>query len=132
MPESSFNRCAAKEKVGMRKILFLLLLTTLNQPVYAQKQDSSVKLESHVLKPAKLEPSAERLRSLTLPEGFSISPFAQDLGKPRMLATAPDGSVYVTRREPGDCWLLKDTDGNGQADLRKKVRPRTPVSWPEL
>jgi Raf kinase inhibitor-like YbhB/YbcL family protein len=34
----------------------------------------------------------------------------------RILATAPDGTVYATRREQGDVLMLKDADGDGRAD----------------
>jgi len=38
-----------------------------------------------------------------------------------MIAVAHDGTVYVTRREPGDCIMLRDTDGDGRANEQKTV-----------
>jgi glucose/arabinose dehydrogenase len=71
-----------------------------------------VEVVGHVLKPV----PAEAPNRLTVPDGFTVARFAQALGKPRMLAVAADGSVYVTRREPGDCVLLRDRNDDGKAD----------------
>jgi glucose/arabinose dehydrogenase len=99
----------------MRTLLCLLLLTL---GVPAQDVTS---IQAHVARPKRLAPTPERLASLKLPAGFRLSVFAEGLGKPRILVAAPDGTVYVSRREPGDCWMLRDTDGDGRADVRKRV-----------
>lgn len=78
-------------------------------------------IQAHVARPKKLAPTAERLATLKLPPGATLNVFAEGLGKPRILVAAPDGTVYVSRREPGDCWMLRDTNGDGKADVRKKV-----------
>lgn len=89
----------------------------------AQPSMPTIDLEvtGHVLRPRKLEATEERLGQLRLPHGFSVSVFAEGLQKPRMLAVAEDGAVYVTRREPGDVWLLRDLDGDGQADEQRQL-----------
>jgi len=69
---------------------------------------------SHVVKPVELPPP-EPL-AIKVPDGFHVTRFATGLGKPRMLAVAADGSVYVTRREPGDVLLLRDRNGDGKAE----------------
>jgi len=56
-----------------------------------------------------------------VPSGISVSKFAQGFGKPRMIAVTKNGFVYVTRREPGDCLLLLDKNGDGQADEQRIV-----------
>ncbi len=71
--------------------------------------------------PEKLEPTEERLQSLKLPDGFEISIFAKDLGKPRMIAAGPGGQVYISRTEPGDILLLADSDGDGKADTERRA-----------
>jgi glucose/arabinose dehydrogenase len=53
---------------------------------------------------------------LFLPPGFTISPFAEGLNGPRMLALGPDGELYVTERGAGRVLALPDEDGDGRAD----------------
>jgi glucose/arabinose dehydrogenase len=61
------------------------------------------------------------LSRLTVPAGFTVSIAATGLGKPRMMALAPDGSLYITRRDQGDVLLLKDRDGDGKFEELKTV-----------
>jgi glucose/arabinose dehydrogenase len=84
-------------------------------PVLAQNaaKTTDVEIVGHVYEPAKLEPTDERVQSLQVPDGFRIETFAEGLGNPRMIAVAEDGAVYVTRREEGDCLMLRDTNGDG-------------------
>ncbi|MFO7180377.1 MAG: PQQ-dependent sugar dehydrogenase [Pseudomonadota bacterium] len=70
--------------------------------------------------------SAERVDQLTVPDGFSVSVFAQNLGMARMLATYGD-FVYVTRPTPGDVLRLEDTNGDGVADSRVTVAADLPL-----
>ena len=56
------------------------------------------------------------LERLTLPEGFQVNVFARGLVNARMLAVAPDGTLFVTRRDEGDLIALMDTNGDGIAD----------------
>ncbi len=88
------------------------------------KQTTDVAILAHVLKPQKLDATPERIRALKLPAGFRISVYADGLGKPRMLAVADDGTVYVTRREPGDIWMLKDEDRDGRAEVKQRLLER--------
>lgn len=37
------------------------------------------------------------------------------------MSIADDGTVYVTRREPGDLLALKDADGDGKSDATRTV-----------
>ena len=90
--------------------------------VAAQDKQKSVSVEitGHILKPEQIKGTDERIRQFCLPPSFRTRS-SQNLGKPRMIAVAQDGTVYVTRREPGDCIMLRDTDGDGRADEQKTV-----------
>jgi glucose/arabinose dehydrogenase len=59
---------------------------------------------------------------LVLPEGFCATVFADDTGRPRHMAVAPNGDLYVTirggRGESGSAIALRDTTGDGVADVR--------------
>lgn len=82
---------------------------------------SNIGIVGQVAKPERVEMTLERLSSLKLPPGFSIKIFASNLGKPRTLAVSEDGTVYVTRQEPGDILMLSDTDADGRADVQRVV-----------
>ncbi len=82
---------------------------------------ADVTIIGHVLEPEAIEPTPERVDGLSLPDGFSIDVFADDLGNPRMIEAADDGTVYVTRRKTGDVLMLKDEDGDGEADAQQVV-----------
>jgi glucose/arabinose dehydrogenase len=96
------------------------------------KGRKGVEIVGHVLKPVPLEFSEERMAKLALPEGFAINVFAKDLKNPRMIRIADDGTLYVTRREVGDVLMLKDTDGDGQADQQQTVLRREGIHGIEI
>jgi glucose/arabinose dehydrogenase len=68
-----------------------------------------------------------RLAAPTLPPGFTVTLFADGLPTPRHIAVRDNGDVYVTLRsgqakfrttdEPGGIQALRDTDGDGRADV---------------
>lgn len=113
----------------------ITLLAAHAVPVGAQRvsqqlrepRSADVQVTGHVLEPAGLEPTAERIASLRTPPGFEVSVFARNLGNPRMLAVADDGTVYVTRRQIGDVLMLRDADGDGTAEQRSVVARRPNV-----
>lgn len=78
-----------------------------------------VEIVGHVFKP-KLSVIAAQ-PPLKAPAGFHVNVFAKDLGKPRILIAGAGGTVYATRREPGDIMLLRDTDGDGISDTQRIV-----------
>lgn len=61
------------------------------------------------------------LSRLKVPAGFSVSIAATGLGKPRMLATGMNGSLYVTRRDVGDVLLLNDLNGDEKFEELKTI-----------
>lgn len=63
-----------------------------------------------------LPPADESTARITLPAGFTIRIFAQGLNVPRLMATGPDGTVYVALRGSGQIARLPDRDRNGLAD----------------
>jgi glucose/arabinose dehydrogenase len=75
------------------------------------------------VKPAQRDFDPSLVEQLQVPSGFRVNVFAQGLGKPRMMAVAEDGTVYVTRPESDDVLALRDSDGDGRAD-----EPRTVVA----
>ncbi len=81
----------------------------------ADPESANVTVVGHVLEPAQLDPTPERLARLSLPEGFTIEVWAENLINPRMIDVADDGTLYVTRRSVGDVVMLRDADGDGRA-----------------
>ncbi|MFB9995273.1 PQQ-dependent sugar dehydrogenase [Deinococcus oregonensis] len=73
--------------------------------------------------PTALEFTPDKLARLKVPAGFTLSVMATGLGNARMMHVMPDGGIYLTRREQGDVWYLKDAnnDGKFEAVERKQV-----------
>ncbi|AVR96879.1 YbhB/YbcL family Raf kinase inhibitor-like protein [Pseudoduganella armeniaca] len=85
--------------------------------VHAQQGDGTrVAIATAIWKPAKVEATPERIAALKAPPGFSVAPFATGLKNARIIAVAPNGDIYVSRRDQGDVLLLRDRDGDGKAD----------------
>lgn len=53
---------------------------------------------------------------ITLPEGFHITYFAQEVNGARSLVQSESGVVYVGSRGPGNVYALVDTSNNGVSD----------------
>lgn len=79
------------------------------------------RVEGYLATPKRVEFNESLVQQLKLPPGFTISIFAKDLGNPRNLAIAPNGTVYVTRRQQSDVLALRDTNGDGRADGQRTV-----------
>ncbi|MCF4967985.1 PQQ-dependent sugar dehydrogenase [Nostoc sp. CMAA1605] len=54
---------------------------------------------------------------LKVPSGFRVNVFADSLNAPRWLALTPSGDVLVTETRQNRIRLLRDTDGDGVADV---------------
>jgi glucose/arabinose dehydrogenase len=53
---------------------------------------------------------------IMLPDGFSITKYAENLGAPRFMAYSPDGVLHVTDIAEGRVLALPDANGDGVAD----------------
>jgi glucose/arabinose dehydrogenase len=51
-----------------------------------------------------------------VPEGFTVTLFAEKLEHPRRLLVLPNGDVIVAEQKPGHLTLLRDADGDGTAE----------------
>jgi glucose/arabinose dehydrogenase len=76
---------------------------------------------SATVRPERRDFSEALMRQLQLPQGFRIQVFAQELENPRGIVVAPNGDVYVAEREAGRVRLLRDTNGDGRADVSRVV-----------
>jgi len=55
---------------------------------------------------------------LYVPEGFKVNIFTDGLTRPRTLAVAPGGDVFVAESASNRVRVLRDSTGDGDADLR--------------
>ncbi len=55
--------------------------------------------------------------TLQVPEGFVVNVFAEGLDRPRWLALTPSGDVLVTETRQNRIRLLRDSNGDGVADV---------------
>lgn len=76
---------------------------------------------SRTFRPEQKAFTEERLRQLKVPAGFRVTVFARNAGNARMMVTAPDGTVFLTRHKEGDLFALRDKDGDGRADEQAPV-----------
>src|SRR5215510_2189659 len=53
-----------------------------------------------------------------VPDGFHVNLFADGLRYPRWMTVAPNGDVFLAEPDVGRVRLLRDADGDGQAELR--------------
>jgi glucose/arabinose dehydrogenase len=58
---------------------------------------------------------------LVLPAGFCATLFAEGLPQPRHGVVAPSGELLVNSRSGGGVVLLKDADGDGRAEISRKI-----------
>lgn len=66
-------------------------------------------------------PAAEKQQSLDhikLPQGFTISLFADNVPNARTMALGKDGTVFVGTMRSGNVYALQDIDQNGKAEQR--------------
>ncbi|MBW4575969.1 MAG: sorbosone dehydrogenase family protein [Aphanothece sp. CMT-3BRIN-NPC111] len=62
--------------------------------------------------------------TLRVPAGFVVNVFAENLDAPRWLALTPSGDVLVTETRQNRIRLLRDSNGDGVADVRKTFAGR--------
>lgn len=54
--------------------------------------------------------------TLTMPEGFKVSVYAEGITNARSMTLGQDGTLYVSTRNEGSVYALKDTDGDFKVD----------------
>jgi len=55
---------------------------------------------------------------LNMPAGFAIETYAEGFQRPREMALAPNGDVFVSDSEAGQIIVLRDANGDGKPDQR--------------
>ena len=98
----------------MSRFFVVLLCFVMVAFAFAQRGPTSI--EGSAFNPEKLDFSQELMDALELPEGFTISVFAEGFERPRMMAQAADGTVYVTLENTNELAILRDTDEDGVSD----------------
>ncbi len=64
---------------------------------------------------------ASDVTRLQVPAGFALNLYHAGLDEPRLMATGPDGALYVAERGADVVIRLPDADGDGVADERQVV-----------
>jgi Raf kinase inhibitor-like YbhB/YbcL family protein len=101
----------------MNRVIAAASLMCLASAAHAQQGDgTNVSISSTIFKPAKVEATPARIAALKAPAGFSVTAFATGLKNARILAVAPNGDVYLSRRDQGNVLMLRDANGDGRAD----------------
>jgi glucose/arabinose dehydrogenase len=54
--------------------------------------------------------------TLSLPDGFKVSVYAEGVTNARSMTLGDDGTLYVSTRNEGNVYALKDTDGDFKVD----------------
>ncbi len=63
-------------------------------------------------------PAKDNLHLISLPDGFEISIYADNLPDARSLELTPSGTLFISTRRNGSVYAVRDEDGDGQADAR--------------
>ena len=85
--------------MNIRRFLLVWLLSMSVLPLHAQDEIRSPQLDK-----------------LTLPPGFSIEVYAADVPNARQMVLSPNGTVFVSTRQAGDIYAVRDDDGDQLAD----------------
>lgn len=101
----------------MNRILILVLIVTLLFECAPPKETATVQVDDKS-SPAISEASANLpLNTIKLPEGFSISVYAE-VDNARSMAMSPSGTLFVGNRSEDKVYAVKDIDGDNKADKR--------------
>ncbi|MEM7539997.1 MAG: PQQ-dependent sugar dehydrogenase [Pseudomonadota bacterium] len=65
--------------------------------------------------------AAPPIERLSLPPGFTISLYAEDVPSARQLAVSPSGVVYAGSRGAGNVYAIVDADGDHRADQVRTI-----------
>ena len=76
---------------------------------------------------------AESLPDIKLPDGFTISVFAQNITNVRSMTLSPKGTLFAGSRDEGKLYAMKDENKDGKADqviiLAEKLDKPTGVAF---
>lgn len=61
------------------------------------------------------------LETLTLPDGFAIEVYVDDVPGARQMALGDEGTLFIGTRDAGEVYAVTDTDGDGQPDTRRVI-----------
>jgi glucose/arabinose dehydrogenase len=86
-------------------------LLTLNDLPPPNQKESVENKPKEVSRPEHAWPKA--------PAGFGVTLFAEGLENPRLIATAPNGDVFVAESKANRITVLRDADGDGKPELRE-------------
>ena len=84
-----------------------------------EEDPTSAQINGYIFRPALTPASDDNVSRLKVPAGFSVRKYAEQLGKPRILAISSTGTVYVSDREAGLVLMLKDNNNDGVAEVRQ-------------
>lgn len=68
--------------------------------------------------PVKILAGGPKIEGISLPPGFSIHLYAGELKNARSLCLSPDGTLFVSTRNDGRVYALRDEDGDYFAETR--------------
>jgi glucose/arabinose dehydrogenase len=103
--------------------VFCMLLVSPVDNAMAQRSATGTDEEviGHSFVPEQKAFSEDFIQELTLPEGFNVNVFANDLKNPRIMVVDDAGVVYVTQPSEGNVLALRDSDNDGRADEKRVV-----------
>jgi glucose/arabinose dehydrogenase len=92
-------------------------------PILPEEREGLVAIDAPnaTVRPERRGFSDEHLGQVNVPAGFTLGVFADGLDQPRVIKAAPNGDIYVAERAPGQVRLLRDTNGDGRADMSRVV-----------
>lgn len=93
-------------------LVTLILLVACGQPD-TKPSDSQPSLSQSV---PQAPPADPRLSGIKLPPGFKIEIYADNLKNARSMDLSPSGVLYVSSKDVGNLYAVKDSDGDFRAD----------------
>lgn len=82
---------------------------------------------------AALAPAARAdlpLDLIKMPDGFKIELFATDLPNARMIVRGAEGTIFVSTRNRGALYAVRDTNGDGKADKQWTIAEEKSLDTP--
>jgi len=86
-----------------------------------EEEPTATQISGFVFRPALVPATDANIAQLKVPAGFVVRKFADNLGKPRILAVNSNGDTYASDRDAGTVMLLQDANNDGVAEIKKTV-----------